>query len=106
MTVSIRGKADEVIDQIDIALRKYAERHPSAHIEMYRQNSVSVRLRIVDSDFKLMSRADRHETIWRYLETLPENVQSQVSLLLALTPDELSKSLANLEFDNPRPFRL
>ncbi len=37
MTVSIRGKADEVIDQIDIALRKYAERHPSAHIEMYRK---------------------------------------------------------------------
>jgi stress-induced morphogen len=75
-------------------------------IEVYRQNSVSLRVRIVDPDFAGVSRADRHEIVWRYLEKLPESVQSQVSLLLALTPDETKVSFANYEFDHPIPSSL
>jgi stress-induced morphogen len=106
MTISIRGQKDDAIDQVAGALASYQHQHPDAQIEVYRQNSVSVRVRIVDRDFSKVGRADRHEIIWRFLEELPEEVQSQVSLLLALTPDETQKSFANFEFDHPVPSSL
>lgn len=106
MAVAARGNNDEVVDQVRMALHGYAKSHPAARIDVKRQNTVSVRARVVDPDFAGISRADRHDVIWRFLETLPEDVQSQVSLLVLLTPQETSKSLANIEFDNPIRSRL
>ena len=106
MATSLRGQGDGAVEQVVDALRVYENQHPGARIEVYRQNSVSIRVRIVDPDFSAVSRADRHEIIWRFLETLPESVQSQVSLLLALTPDETTMSFANFEFDHPIPSNL
>ncbi len=106
MSISIRGPSDDAIEQVALALGGYDCLHSAAQIEVYRQNSVSIRVRIVDEDFAEISRADRHEIVWRFLEGLPERVQSQVSLLLALTPEEMSKSFANFEFDNPIPSSL
>jgi hypothetical protein len=88
------------------ALRDYENQHPDAQIEAYRQNSVSIRVRIIDPDFAGISRAERHEIVWRFLEPLPDDVQSQMSLLILLTPEELPTSIANLEFDNPIPSSL
>src|SRR5947209_727272 len=101
MSIAVRGKGDHYTDQVRDALRHYESLHPGAQIETYRQNSVSVRVRIVDPDFAGVSRADRHEIVWSFLEKLPEEVQSQVSLLLLLTPEETTSSLANFEFENP-----
>ena len=81
-----RGRSDSSIKHVFDALSNYECQHPHAQVEIYRQNSASIRVRIVDPDFSGVSRADRHEIIWRFLENLPERVQSQVSLLLALTP--------------------
>lgn len=106
MPISTRGKSDGSIEQVAQALGGYDRQHPGAQIEVYRQNSVSIRVRIVDRDFAGTSRADRHEIVWRFLEELPETVQSQVSLLLALTPDETKMSFANFEFDHPIPSSL
>jgi stress-induced morphogen len=106
MPVSIRGTGDRSIDSVADALSKYEQQHPAARIDVYRQNSVSIRVRIVDQDFDGTSRADRHEIVWRFLAGLPEKVQSQVSLLLTLTPKEIKTSFANLEFDNPIPSSL
>ncbi len=103
MPISVRGPRDDAIDQVVRALGTYAEQHPGARIETYRQNSVSIRVRIIDPDFAGISRADRHELIWSFLEALPEDVQSQVSLLLPLTPDETATSFASFEFDHPIP---
>ncbi len=106
MSVSLRGKNDNSIGQVLQALGKYGAQHPDAQIEAYRQNSVSIRVRIVDPDFAGIGRAERHEIIWRLLEGLPEEVQSQISLLLPLTPEETKLSFANFEFDNPIPSSL
>jgi stress-induced morphogen len=106
MPIMVRGNSDNNLDQVLVALGKYEGQHPAALIEVYRQNSVSIRVRVVDPDFAGISRADRHEIIWRFLEELPEEVQSQISLLILLTPEEAGKSLANLEFDHPIPSRL
>ena len=42
MTVQIRGDADPVTDAFARQLEAYAAGHPSAEVEVYRQNPVSV----------------------------------------------------------------
>jgi stress-induced morphogen len=106
MPIAVRGKGDSFTDQVVDALESYESQHPGAEIEAYRRNSVSIRVRIVDPDFSGISRAERHEIVWRFLEKLPEEVQSQVSLLLLLTPEETKSSIANSEFENPIPSSL
>ena len=44
---------------------------------MYRQNSVSVRIRIVDPDFHGMSKADRNDLVWDYLDRLSDDCPSR-----------------------------
>jgi hypothetical protein len=40
---------------------------------------------------------------WKYLGQLPEDVQSDISTLLLLAPEETKTSFANIEFDDPVP---
>lgn len=101
-----RGSSDEVMDQIIGALRTYHSDHPKAKIDVYRQNSVSVRIRIVDSGFAKLGRSDRHKLVWRYLEPLSDELQSEVSMLVLLAPGEVTKSFANMEFEDPVPSTL
>ncbi|NLY00973.1 MAG: hypothetical protein GXY83_33200 [Rhodopirellula sp.] len=104
--LQIRGNTDKALDAVADALAGYDTQHPHAKITVYRQNSVSVRVRIVDPEFAEVSKADRHDAVWRHFENLPEEVQSQISLLLLLSPDETGISFANVEFDNPVASRL
>jgi stress-induced morphogen len=88
------------------ALDQYAASHPRAEIEIYRQNSVSIRVRVVDPEFKGKSRAQREDELWAIFDKLPDEVVAEISLVLLLTPDEAKKSFANHEFDNPIPSKL
>lgn len=107
MAISIpRGHSDDSIDKIIEALRAYEQDHPQAQIEVYRQNSVSVRIRIVDPDFTGHGKSQRSQDTWRYLSQLPEEIQSDISMLLLLTPAETKMSVSNLEFDEPIPSKL
>ncbi len=104
--LEIRGNIDASLQAIADALAGYEMHHPQAEVTVYRQNSASVRVRIVNPDFVDLSKADRHDAIWQHFKDLPEDVQSQISLLLLLSPDERGVSFANVEFDNPVPSRL
>ncbi|ETW97514.1 hypothetical protein [Candidatus Entotheonella palauensis] len=104
--ITIRGKNDDGLQGVADALSKYKKQHHNADIVVYRQNSVSVRIRIVDPDFDGINKADRHDIIWDFITNLPEDQQSEISLLLLLTPDEMEMSFANDEFDNPIPSQL
>jgi stress-induced morphogen len=106
MPLALRGRTDEYLDAVMTVLAKYESQHPRAEIVGYRQNSVSIRIRIVDPDFANISRTDRHDTVWRVLDELPEEIQSHLSTILLLTPDEKKKSFASLEFDDPVPSKL
>jgi hypothetical protein len=116
MAINIRGQSDEVIDKIVEALQPYNANHPDAAIELYRQNPVSVRIRIVDPEFNGKSKPQRSDDAWTYLDHLPEAAQSDISLpeaaqsdistVLLLTPDEAKTSFANFEFDDPVPSKL
>jgi stress-induced morphogen len=101
--MTIRGKSDRCLQSVAEALAHYEERHANADIVVYRQNSVSVRIRIVDPDFDGINKAERHDIVWDFVKDLPEDQQSEISLLLLLTPDEVERSFANDEFDNPIP---
>jgi hypothetical protein len=104
MAINIpRGGPDEVIDRIIEALRPYEADHPGSRIDLYRQNPVSVRVRIIDPDFAGRNRVERNKAVWRYLDGLPEEIQSDISTLLLLVPDEARMSFANLEFEDPVP---
>jgi stress-induced morphogen len=98
-----RGKTDPVLERIVDALRSYESDHPEARIDLYRQNVVSVRVRIIDPSFAGSSRVERHRTVWRYLDALDEDVQSDISTLILLAPGETKSSFANMEFEDPVP---
>jgi hypothetical protein len=107
MAINIpRGKSDPLLDTIIAELENYQKNHGDAEIDIYRQNSVSVRVRIVDPDFANMNKPERNNEVWKYLEQLPDDVQSDISTLLLLTPDEKKESFANFEFDDPVPSEL
>ena len=101
-----RGMPDEIIDKIVESLRAYEVDHTRSEIDLYRQNSVSVRIRIVDPDFSGQTKPQRSQQAWRYLGRLPDEVQSDISTILLLTPDETKMSFANFEFDDPVPSKL
>jgi stress-induced morphogen len=98
--VTIRGKSDDSLQALASVLAKYGEQHPNADIVVYRQNSASIRARIVDPDFAGENKADRHDDVWGFVKDLPEDQQSEISLLLLLTPEEVGMSFANYEFDH------
>ena len=96
-----RGQTDQVIEQIIEVLQAYEVEHPDAQIQLYRQNSVSVRVRIVSSSFASQNRIERHDQVWEHLKPLSHETQSDISSLILLTPAELRTSLASMEFDDP-----
>lgn len=104
MPVSIpRGKADAEVESIAGALGKYQADHPEATIDVYRQSPYCIRIRIIDNDFKGQPHHERHATVWTYLDELDEDAQSDISMLLLLTPDEAPTSMGSMEFDDPVP---
>src|SRR4051794_32060196 len=96
-----RGEKDSAIQQIMTALRDYEAEHKKAKIDVYRQNNVSVRIRIIDPSFRAMNKSSRHAKVWQLLEKLPLDVLSDVTMLLLLTPEETKMSFANFEFEDP-----
>ena len=67
----------------------------------YRQNSASIRVRIIDERFRGKTRGERDRMVDAYLEQLPETTQADITVLLLLTPAETSKSMMNVEFEDP-----
>ncbi len=107
MTIKLRVKRpDPILRQIKNALGEYDIVHPNAEIEAYRQNSVSVRIRVLNPEFTGRTRAQREEEVWACLDKLPEEASAEISLLLLLTPEEAKNSIASIEFDDPIPSRL
>lgn len=98
-----RENRDRVLDEFEKALQPYVKKHPNAKLSLYRQNPASVRIRLIDPDLSSLSRVDRHELVWSYLEPLSDETLSELSILLLLTPDETKKSIANMDFENPIP---
>lgn len=103
MSVEVRGKNDPILEAIVSVLDSYEKDHPNARITVYRHNPVSVRVRVIDPDFSGVSRVDRNDRMWDYLDRLADDEQADVNVLLLLAPDEVEKSFGNMEFEDPIP---
>ncbi len=95
-----------MIDQIIEALKVYEDDHPNSQITLYRQNPVSVRIRIIDPNFARHNKVQRNKSVWNYLGKLSDETQSDISTFTLLTPNETEKSFANFEFNDPVPSNL
>lgn len=96
-------KLDTEVQQVLDVLAEYRRTHLNAQIDACRRNPVSIRIRIIDPDFRGMSWVDREPEVWKLLEKLPEDVFANITMLLLLTPEETKNSFANMEFENPIP---
>lgn len=101
----LRGGTDKMLEQVIAVLGKYESQRPEAIIDLYRQNSVSIRVRITDPAFRGMSKRQRNDLVWNYLDALPEETQGDISMLVLLDPSEREKSFSNLEYEDPVPSR-
>ena len=99
--VQVRGPSDSGLIAVVRALDEYLAKHAGADLVVYRHDSVSIRIRIIDPDFAPVSRIQRHQSILPYLRKLPDELLSDVTVILLLAPNESDDSLANMEFENP-----
>ncbi len=97
---------DSQVRQILDLFIAYECTHPNARIEGRRHSEVSIRLRIIDPDFQGKDRVDREPEIWQLLTSLPEEVFTNITMVLLLTPEEAEQSFASQEFDQPIPSRV
>jgi stress-induced morphogen len=102
MATITRGRRDKVVGKIKEILDQYELAHPTAVATLYRQDSASVRVRIVDPRFGRSSKGARHDKVWKFIsDRLDEIDREEVALLILLTPAEQPESFINSEFDKP-----
>jgi stress-induced morphogen len=104
MATITQGNADAEVKSLKDALDEYETAHPGAEAAIYRQNSASIRLRVIDHRFEGMTKSRRHADVWDFLaERVPKDTLADVSLVLAVAPAELRHSFANFDFEQPTP---
>lgn len=100
MSVTIRGTPDPITEAIATAVAAYTSGHPAAEAQVHRYSPVSVRVRVIDPDFRGKSRSERHKTLWALLYPLDEDVLGELTMLLLLTPEERESSMVNRDFES------
>jgi stress-induced morphogen len=102
MATITRGPRDAAAAKLKKSLEKYERQHPGAQATLYRQNSASLRVRIVDKRFRPWSKGRRHDHVWNFLaKHLTNEEMQEISILLLLAPSEQADSFMNWEFDDP-----
>jgi len=83
------------------------------HVDSYRYNSASVRVRVIDTRFEGLDREKRDAMVEHYLKDLPQETQRDIVTLFTFAPSELNQAPAtlreymlNTEFDDPSPSML
>ncbi len=97
--VKILQEPDEAVEQVATVLEAYEKAHDGAACLVYRYNPASIRVKIVDGTFHGRSKGERHDYARGFLSRLPEDVLSQIAVLLCLEPGE--SALLDLEFHDP-----
>src|SRR4051794_20501301 len=93
--------ADADVQDVIHRIQPYQKVHRRAKVSVYRQNPASIRIRIIDPDFKGLDRVQRDDILWKVVEEMPWDLRSQITMILLLTPDELEQSMANYNFEHP-----
>jgi hypothetical protein len=101
MGIEIRGPIDDALARVRDSLQPYADNNPAAEIVIRHKGRYSIWARVIDPAFTGMARGDRHDLIWSYFTSLPDEIASDVTWLYLLSPNEAAKPVAGLEFDEP-----
>jgi len=74
-------------------------------VDAYRYNSASLRIRVIDPEFKDLSRERRDDLVEPILSTLDEGTQADIMNIVLTYPDEARDSfrayINNEEFEHP-----
>ena len=97
--VTILQEPDHAVAHIAAALEVYEHTHEEAACFVYRYNPAAIRVKIIDPTFHGRSKGERHDYVWGFLRSVPEDILAQISVLLCLEPGE-SVPL-DLEFHEP-----
>ena len=93
MATITREPVDDLVQKIKTVLDEYERQHPGAVATVYRQNSASIRIRIVDESFAGWSKGKRHDHAWAFIaDRLSDDDIQEISVLLLLTPNEQRSS--------------
>lgn len=96
-SVKNRTRTDQDVLLIRAALRS---QFPTAEVK--RENSISIRVRIVDSRFRRLSLGERDDLVMPLLKAVPQRVMDDITVLLLLTPEEKRHSISSEYFDHPK----
>ena len=91
--------ADATTKAIASRLEPYAAARPHAEVDVYRFSEFSVRVRVIDPDFRGQSRTARHKAVWPLLEPLDEEQLEELGMLLLIPPEDKDRSAVNREFE-------
>jgi hypothetical protein len=104
MATITRGSHDVSAQKVKDILDDYEREHSGAAAEVFRLDTYSIWIRIIDERFKGWSRGKRHHTAWPFIaDRLTDDEIQEVAFLLLLSPDERPESIMSAEFDNPMP---
>jgi hypothetical protein len=87
---------DRATDLVESSLAKHFQ-----SAEAYRSAFGTVRVRVIDDRFEKKNRVKREKLVLPVIRNLPEEVQSEIVMLVLLAPGEDDGSLLNLEFEHP-----
>lgn len=85
----------------DTTLVKQILRKKFPNVRAYRYSEASIRIRIIDPRFAGRNLVERERMVQPLIRELPEEVQSDIMVLLTLAPGEENKSMMNYEFEHP-----
>lgn len=91
----------ETNSKTELIERTFRENFPETKV--YQYNSFSIRVRIIDEQFQGKDNVEREELVLPLLRVLPEEIQSDITILLLLTTEETERSMMNVEFNYPTP---
>lgn len=96
MSAPIDLQAPEAVEIVNVLGKAFP------NVAAYRYNSASLRVRIIDERFRSKTPPERDRMVEPLLESLSEDIQDDITILLLLTPEEVDCSLANFEFEGQR----
>lgn len=97
------SKKHKITDDTTRKIETFFRKRGFARSECYRPREFNLllRVRITDDRFRGLSRVQREDIIEPLIAELPDEVQSAITMLVLVTPDERKTSLLSLEFDDP-----
>ena len=79
---------DSELQRLGDALAQYGRANPNARVDLIRENSAAIQIRVTDPQFAGLSKVERSNKVWPFIRLLPEELQDEISALVLLAPQD------------------